>query len=214
MLPGLIVTLVGLVGALVAAVFLGRHFAGLCKMVASTGFIGMAICAYINAEMVHPVYGGLILAGLFFSWWGDLFLISETQPIFLMGVGAFFLAHVAYAAAFIAVGISPLWALAAAVVLAVPAAVMLRWLHPHLGDLRNPVYAYMAVISVMVALAAGAAVNGVSWTVPVGAVLFYVSDIFVARDRFVTPSPLNQRIGLPLYYAAQIALAFSIFSIQ
>ena len=56
--------------------------------------------------------------------------------------------------------------------------------------------------------------NGVSWTVPVGAVLFYVSDIFVARDRFVTPSPLNQRIGLPLYYAAQIALAFSIFSIQ
>jgi len=213
MLPGLIITLVGLVGTLATAP-LGKYVSGLFKMIASTGFIGAAICALINAEASHPVYGGLIIAGLFFSWWGDLFLISETKPIFLLGVGAFFLAHVGYAAAFIAIGISPLWTLVAAAVLAVPAAVLLRWLNPHLGDLRIPVYAYITVISVMVALAVGAFMDGSSWLVPVGAAVFYVSDIFVARDRFVTPSPNNQRIGLPLYYAAQIVLAFSVFYFQ
>ena len=103
MLVGLIITLVGLVGALVSAPW-GRHVAGLFKMVASTGFIGVAICACINAETFNPVYGGLILAGLFFSWWGDLFLVSVNKHIFLMGVGAFFLAHLTYAAAFIASG--------------------------------------------------------------------------------------------------------------
>ncbi len=213
MLAGLIITLVGLVG-MSAASPLGRHVAGLFKMVASTGFIGTAVCACINAETFHPVYGGLILAGLFFSWWGDLFLVSSNARIFLFGLAAFFLAHVAYAAAFIALGVNPLWTAGAAVVLAVPAALLLRWLRPHLGDMRNPVYAYVTIISAMTALAAGAAMNGAPWSVPAGAALFYVSDIFVARNRFVRPGPLNDLCGLPLYYAAQIALAFSIFAVQ
>jgi uncharacterized membrane protein YhhN len=209
MLAGLIITLVGLVGMFAVAP-LGRHAAGLFKMVASAGFIGAAI----DGGAFHSVYGGLVLAGLFFSWWGDLFLISNNARIFLMGVGAFLLAHAAYAAAFIALGVNPLWTLGAAVALTAPAALMLRWLHPHLGDMRYPVYAYVTVISTMAALAAGAAMAGAPWSVPAGAFLFYVSDIFVARDRFVAPSPWNQRIGLPLYYAAQLALAFSIFAAQ
>ncbi len=208
MLAGLIITLVGLVGMFAAAP-LGRQAAGLFKMVASTGFIGAAI----DAGAFHSVYGGLILAGLFFSWWGDLLLVSKNERIFLMGLVAFFLAHVTYAAAFIAIGISPLWALGAAAVLTVPATVMLRWLHPHLGDMLRPVQAYVAVISIMATLAAGAAVAGAPWTVPAGAALFYLSDIFVARERFVTASPLNERVGLPLYFAAQLALAFSIFTV-
>jgi uncharacterized membrane protein YhhN len=43
------------------------------------------------------------------------------------------------------------------------------------------------------------------------AVLFYLSDITVARDRFVTgPRFLNRLVGLPLYYSAQFLFAFSI----
>ncbi len=209
MLAGLIITSIGLVGALVSAP-LGRHVAGLFKMVASAGFIGAAI----DAGAFHSVYGALILSGLFFSWWGDLFLVSTNKHIFLMGVAAFFLAHVTYAAAFVALGVSVPGTLGAVVLLAVPATLLLRWLHPHLGDMRIPVYAYVAVISVMTALAGGAAMDDTTWSVPVGAVLFYLSDIFVARDRFVTPSPINERIGLPLYYAAQLALAFSVFATQ
>jgi uncharacterized membrane protein YhhN len=40
--------------------------------------------------------------------------------------------------------------------------------------------------------------------------LFYVSDIFVARQRFVRTEFLNRRIGLPLYYGGQFMLAFSV----
>jgi hypothetical protein len=36
-----------------------------------------------------------------------------------------------------------------------------------------------------------------------------VSDLFVARDRFVQPGFVNRLLGLPLYYAAQAMLAIS-----
>lgn len=42
------------------------------------------------------------------------------------------------------------------------------------------------------------------------AALFYASDLCVARQKFVSPSPWNPLIGLPLYYAAQLCLAASI----
>ena len=43
-----------------------------------------------------------------------------------------------------------------------------------------------------------------------GALSFYFSDIFVARDRFLKNQFLNRLIGLPLYYLGQFLLAFSI----
>jgi uncharacterized membrane protein YhhN len=49
-----------------------------------------------------------------------------------------------------------------------------------------------------------------AWFILVGAVMFYVSDIFVAHQRFVMQSFTNRLIGLPLYYAAQFLLAFSV----
>ena len=35
------------------------------------------------------------------------------------------------------------------------------------------------------------------------------ADLFVARERFVSPAFGNRAIGLPLYYAAQILFAVS-----
>jgi hypothetical protein len=43
-----------------------------------------------------------------------------------------------------------------------------------------------------------------------GALSFYVSDVFVARQRFVKSAFLNRLIGLPLYYGGQFMLAFSV----
>jgi hypothetical protein len=42
-----------------------------------------------------------------------------------------------------------------------------------------------------------------------GALGFYVSDIFVARQRFLKTDFVNRLIGLPLYYGGQFLLAFS-----
>jgi hypothetical protein len=43
-----------------------------------------------------------------------------------------------------------------------------------------------------------------------GAILFYVSDIFVARQRFVDSNYINRLVGLPLYYVGQFMISFSI----
>ena len=42
------------------------------------------------------------------------------------------------------------------------------------------------------------------------AVAFFCSDLSVARDRFVAPGFANRAWGLPLYYAAQLAFAWSV----
>ena len=82
-----------------------------------------------------------------------------------------------------------------------PAIWILRWLRPHLSaSMRRPVTAYVAVISAMLALPAG---------VPLGAFAFYLSDLSVARDRFVAAGFVNRVWGLPLYYFAQLCLASS-----
>ena len=60
----------------------------------------------------------------------------------------------------------------------------------------------------MVVLAGGTmAATGLQLVI--AAVMFAVSDIFVARDRFVSPSVVNRLWGLPLYYAAQLIFALS-----
>jgi uncharacterized membrane protein YhhN len=75
---------------------------------------------------------------------------------------------------------------------------------------RLPVLAYIVVISTMVVLAAGAAWGTQQWVILLGAVMFYFSDVSVARDRFVAPGFINGLWGLPLYYGGQLFLAYSV----
>lgn len=42
-----------------------------------------------------------------------------------------------------------------------------------------------------------------------GALCFCLSDVAVARDRLLGPSPADRRWGLPLYYVAQLLLAWA-----
>lgn len=179
----------------------------LCKVLASTGFVGLAVAA---GGLDHA-YGISVITGLALSWIGDVcLLVRGARRAFLAGLVAFALAHVAYAAGFAQLG--PRWSIAglAAVALALPAWWALRWLGPHVsGRMRAPVRAYVVVISAMLAMAAGAGAAGHALAAT-GALGFYLSDLFVARQRFVQPGPLNRLCGLPLYYGAQICLAWSI----
>jgi uncharacterized membrane protein YhhN len=92
-----------------------------------------------------------------------------------------------------------------------PAIVVLRWLQPNLSEkMRIPVVAYVAVISLMVVTAAGATASTGRGAIGLGAICFYLSDLHVARDRFVSRSFWNKSWGLPLYYAAQLLLASTV----
>jgi len=90
-----------------------------------------------------------------------------------------------------------------------------RWLKDHLGKMKGPVIVYMAVITVMVCAASSVlGSSGFSFSGRVmafaGAVAFYFSDVFVARDRFMKKEFVNRLVGLPLYYAGQFLIAFSL----
>ncbi|MCF6283821.1 MAG: lysoplasmalogenase [Candidatus Hydrogenedentes bacterium] len=193
------------------ALFMGNNALGLggggyLKMATSTGFLAIALAA----GGLDSLYGRMVLAALFFSWWGDLFLISGKEKVFLMGLIAFFIGHTGFAGAFLAHGVDWKWFGVGTALSIPPLIVVIGWLNPHLGDMRLPVYAYMVIITFMVACSIGAWGHGATTLIVAGAVLFYLSDIFVARDRFVTPSPWNRHLGLPLYYVAQMLLATSI----
>jgi uncharacterized membrane protein YhhN len=94
--------------------------------------------------------------------------------------------------------------------LVVPAFFVVRWLWPQIpAGMRAPVAAYIVVISVMVAGSVGAAAGDAPALVVPAAAAFYVSDVFVARDRFAAPGFINRLLGLPLYYSAQVLFALS-----
>lgn len=177
------------------------------KAFASTGFLAVAV----GAQAFGSTYGRLVLAALVCCWIGDVALSLDGDRPFLIGLVAFFIAHVLLLAAFVGLSPSIGWCLAALVVALTVAAPILRWLYPHLpGKMRMPVLSYMAVISAMVVLAAGARGSGATILIPAGAFLFYVSDLFVAREKFTAPGYSNRILGLPLYYTAVSVLAFSI----
>ena len=86
-----------------------------------------------------------------------------------------------------------------------------RWLSPHLqGFMRRAVLAYLLTIATMVVLTIGAAAAGAPLLLPVGAILFAISDLAVARERFVAQTIRNKVWGLPFYYGAQVLIALSI----
>jgi uncharacterized membrane protein YhhN len=181
--------------------------AAVAKLVASSTFVLVAISVGALASR----YGALLLAGLALSWFGDAFLIGTSKRWFLLGLSSFLLAHIAYIAAFVTAGVERRWTLGAALPAIVIAAGVMSWLQPYLPpELLWPVRCYTTVISVMVITAFGTLGAGATPLIVIGACLFYLSDLSVAALRFTEPSFPTYVFGLPLYYAAQVCLAYSI----
>lgn len=178
----------------------------IAKPAASLCFIATALAA----GALDSAYGTWVLAALVLSAIGDVALLGTSTPSFLGGLVSFLLGHVAYIVAFTVRGLDYAWAAAGVAVLVIPFVVVMRWLIPHAGDLRGPITAYAVVITVMVATAVGTTGLNTDGRILVAAVGFYVSDLAVARDRFVVAGPANRLWGLPLYYAAQFLFAWTV----
>ena len=176
-------------------------------------------CLFILAALVQPHllprYDLMVLIGLALCLGGDVLLALQREKAFLAGLVSFLLGHVCYAAAFFQIGTPNEWLWGGAIGCAFFGGGIYRWLYPHLGDMKAPVLLYVLVISAMVAGAFslfGNPLLPMPARLPVlsGALLFYFSDIFVARDRFKHRAFLNRLIGLPMYYLGQFMLAFSV----
>jgi len=178
-----------------------------CKTTAASAYVAVAVA---GGALEHA-YGTIVVVALCLCWLGDVLLIPQRRPnCFLIGIGAFFLGHVAFALAFARLGVA-VGALAIALpIVAATAWALQRWLGPHLdGMFRAAVPAYIVAIAAMLSLAVSAAVATGSAAIAVGAALFALSDVSVARERFVAAGFVNGAWGLPTYFAAQLILAAS-----
>lgn len=180
----------------------------LYKPIAALAFIAAALFA----GALETPYGRVVLIGLVLSAVGDVCLIPrQTGAAFLAGLGAFLLAHVAYATAFTVRGLALTPTLIAAAPLAIIAALTYRWLAPKTPPaLSRPVLAYIIVICTMAALAVGTYGHAAMPLIPLAAGLFILSDLCVARDRFTDAGFGNRMIGVPLYFGAQLLFAASV----
>lgn len=192
---------------IVARLMDAESLGALFKACASAGFLATALVS----GAINCRYGWIVLVGLVFSAMGDLLLLGTQQLFFLLGLSSFLIAHLAYITAFVGSGFNWRWASFAAVPIAVLSFTVITWLTPHIAPyLLVAVQVYTLVISLMVVAAFGARGAGRTMLIPVGAVMFYASDLSVAIGQFVQPDFPNYVWGLPLYYGGQILLALSI----
>ena len=176
-------------------------------------------CLFILTAIIqpHPLpgYYKVMLIGLVFCLGGDVFLALPQKPMFLMGLISFLTGHVFYVIAFMQVAGLNLFAVIGTVLTIGVSLVVYKWLNPHLGTMKIPVILYIIVISCMLCGAwailgeAGLAKQG-RVLVFIGALSFYISDLFVARNQFMKDSFVNRLLGLPLYFGGQFMLALSI----
>ena len=176
------------------------------KLIASTGFLATAI----SVGALQHRFGRVLFVGMVLSFCGDMFLIGPSQRAFLLGLGSFLLAHLAYIAAFAIYGMNRKWAAIATVPVLLVAAYVTLWMLPSMpAELILPVHAYTGVISLMVIAAFGTRGAGAPTLIVVGALMFFVSDLSVASQRILDVEFPTIIWGVPLYYAGQLCLALS-----
>jgi len=198
-----LVTALCIVGMVVA---LCAHRADVFRPLAMSASTCFVLIAVVGGGLAYR-YGRLVLAGLVFCWLGDYLGPGN----FMLGLAAFLLAHVAFAGAFLARGLAKERALAALVAVLAGSGGLLVWLLPHVPSPdRLLVVAYAAAIGLMAVFAAGASRGRAGRVILLAAVLFYVSDIFVARWRFVSPGLANALVCYPLYYSACVLFAWTV----
>jgi uncharacterized membrane protein YhhN len=174
---------------------------------------------FVITALLQPhsvaAYFTYLFVGLIFCLIGDVFLALPHEKAFMAGLVAFLVGHIFYIFSFSSLIPIYHWISAGMFIIFGMSAFIFFWLRPHLKSMLIPVLLYIVVITVM---ASGA--WAVFWKssfqisgralIFVGSLCFYVSDVFVAGDKFIKEEYRNRLLGLPLYYTGQFLLAFSV----
>jgi uncharacterized membrane protein YhhN len=153
----------------------------------------------------------LILAGLFFSWAGDVILEFShiNGNLFIPGLVCFLLAHLMYFTVFyITPGESVI--LSRRIYFLIPVLlygiVLICYLYDDLASMRIPVIIYSVVILAMLtgAIDRIKKVNSISFYLTLtGAVLFVISDSAIAVNKFSYPFEYSSIVIMSTYVIAQ-----------
>jgi uncharacterized membrane protein YhhN len=156
------------------------------------------------------VVGALILGLL-----GDIGLMlsrgPDADPPFVLGLAAFLIGHLFYLVAFSRHGLHWLFAIAGLLVVggvaALTLAPVLRGVGERAGqELAVVVGGYSAVLGAMAVLAVATG----SVTTAIGGLLFLVSDVALARDRFVQPLVRGPLLVIVTYHLAQLLIVIGL----
>lgn len=158
----------------------------------------------------------LLAAGLLFGALGDA-LLAWSQETFLYGAFAFLIGHLLYIALWLRAGIGvgatlkqpPRLLVAIALIIACTA--MTYLLVPRDNSMFAPLAVYTAVLTLMALCSF--TLPTTRWLVMIGAVLFFISDGFVAWNMFHHDSdPMlaywRSFAGWMIYWAGQAAMCF------
>lgn len=180
---------------------------------ASTLLVIAVAVLSLTTPGAQPSFTLWITLGLVLSLGGDVALMFKSRKAFLVGLVFFLLAHLVYSIAFtLPNGFHPQDLITGAVLLFLAAGVYL-YLKPGLGKMKAPVILYILVICFMVNRAVSTFFGEAftvtqAWLLTIGAILFWLSDLVLAVNRFRHPLRL-ERMGLFLYYGGQLLIALS-----
>lgn len=154
-----------------------------------------------------------ILLGLVLSLGGDLALMFKSARAFQIGLVLFLLAHMIYTIAFtVPNGFQPQDLMTGAVLL-ILALLLYLYLKPGLGPMKGPVILYTLIITLMVNRAISTFFGDAfsltqALLITIGSILFWLSDLVLAVNRFGRPFRYH-RLSLFLYYGGQLLIALS-----
>jgi len=211
-------------------IILAFIFAGLESLALWKGWLrlefvakpAVMICLFIWLLVTAGFKGALLWfgVGILFSLSGDIFLLFIDR-FFIFGLIAFLLGHIAYLIGFN----SPfpempgVWALAISVVIGLSAVRLLRRIVAGVRTTQKrlvvPVIVYSTVITLML-LSALLTLFRPEWKstpaylVSFGAFLFYLSDIILAWNKFVSPIKNGRMLNIGMYHLAQIAIVVGV----
>jgi uncharacterized membrane protein YhhN len=191
--------------------------AGAAVKTASTALLA-ALLAGVMAMNPGQDWLWLIPLGLALGALGDLFLALTGMRMFLAGVAAFGLGHLAYAGGFLlrsgVIGFDGLSTgeIAALVGLLGLIGSTEVWLAPRTGALRAAVRGYVGLIGLMGVAAILLPAHPGMGALRSGAGLFLLSDLLLALQMFVLRDPAGRRrLALtlwPAYWAGQALIAW------
>jgi uncharacterized membrane protein YhhN len=161
--------------------------------------------------------------GILLSLAGDILLISHSDRMFTLGLTAFLFAHISYLMGFKEELLHPTaWSFILVFFILINGFRLLRRI---VGAMRAtgqntliiPVAIYGLVISLMLYAAMSTIFDpawktGAAFFVSVGAFLFYISDLILAWNKFVSPVKNGPVLNIITYHLGQISLIAGVIS--
>ncbi|ANE41987.1 hypothetical protein JM64_08620 [Fervidobacterium ngatamarikiense] len=142
----------------------------------------------------------LVAFGLLSGALGDFFL--EFDRFFIHGMGAFLLGHIFYVLGFYKMWEIPSFGII--VTLLLSGFGYFLFLKRFLSKEKLAVFLYVLAICTMVAFSS---VRIVAFS---GAILFFLSDLFLSYDKYVRRIPNRDLLVLSLYFAGQLFISLSV----